>query len=69
MKLTYRCERYSQLRYEYDRQVVILAKYLVTTVVSCVTILTDECSAGKGYMQWELILEYSLLASCSEVLA
>ena len=24
---------------------------------SCVTILTMQCSAGKGFMQWELILE------------
>ena len=31
----------------YKNKVIILAKYLVNT----------QCSAGKGFMQWELILE------------
>ena len=36
-------------------KVAILAKYLVTTVSSLHKVY--ECSAGKGFMQWELILE------------
>ena len=44
----------------------MLAKFLVTTNVWLPGILTMqiyEYSAGKEFMQWELVLEYALLAS------